>query len=237
MSTNSIDPNVTLRQLLFTSPEHGPILECLGIIATGDEDRTLAELCVLGGLEAHTVARVLAAMGDARQQIQVVCLELMTLTQLCDHLEEAHRNIHGELKRLDRLTKTMMKVHAAENPQLSAIRKCFVTFQRGFKAHLRDESEQLFPICRLWATRRNEIKNAPFVLKPPLPHLEREHSRAEESLTDLRSMVTGDVTSSAAKIVLRTIAFALAHLERSVHEQIYKENQVLFTRASALGGR
>lgn len=236
MPTTSIDPNATLRQLLLDAPEHGPVLECIGINATGDGDRTLAEHCELRGLEARTVARMLAAMREARQQAPVVCVELMTIVQLCDHLEDAHRNLHEELKRLDRLTKTLAKEHAVANPKLLVIRKGFVAFQRRFKAHLRKESEQLFPVCRRWAASRNEMRRLRFSFKSPLAQLQREHNQADEALADLRSMVAGDAPSSSAQALVQTIADAVARLEHFVHEQIYKENQVLFPRASALGG-
>lgn len=236
MPTTSIDPNTTLGQLLFAAPEHGPVLECLGVSTTHDGDRTLAEFCELRGLEARTVACVLAATRDARQQAPTVCVELMPLTQLCDHLETAHGNLYGELKRLDRLTKTLAKENAAQNPKLLILRKRFATFQRRFKAHLRKESEQLFPVCRRWATGRKESRHARFFLKPSLAQLDREHSRADEALADLRSLVAGDAQSPSAQSAVQTIADAVARLEHFVHEQIYKENQVLFPRALALGG-
>ena len=235
MPTTSIDPNTTLRQLLL-APEHGAVLECLGVNLIYDGDRTLAELCALRGLESRTVARVLAALREARQQAPVVCVELMTLVQLCDHLEAAHRNLHNELKRLDRLTKTLAKENAAENPKLLTIRKSFLSFQRGFKVHLRKESEHLFPVCRRWAVSRNEKRRVRLSFKQPLAQLQREHNQADEALSDLRSMVAGDAPSRSVQAAVQTIADAVARLEHSVHEQIYKEGQVLFPRALAVGG-
>ncbi len=234
MPTASIDPNTTLRQLLSVAPEHGPVLERLEINATRDGHRTLAKVCVSRGLEARTVARVLAATRDARQPDPVVCVELMTLAELCDHLERAHRNLRDELKRLDRLTKTLAKENAAENPKLLVIRKRFVVFQRQFKAHLRKESRQLFPVCRRWAASRNETGHARFSFKSPLARLQREHTQADEALADLRSLTAGDVSSASAEAAVQTIADAVARLEHAVHEQIYKENRVLFPRALPL---
>lgn len=235
MPTTAIDPNTTLRRLLLARPEHGPVLECLGVNATHDGDRTLAELCHSRGLESRTVTRMLAAVREARRQAPVVCVELMTLVQLCDHLENAHRNLHHELKWLDRLTKTLAKENAA-NPKLLVIRKCFVAFQRRFKAHLRKESERWFPVCRRWAASRNEKRRVRFSFKSPLAQLQREHNQADEALADLRTLTGGEAPSSAAQPAVQTIADAVAHLEHSVHEQIYKEDQVLFPRALALGG-
>ena len=231
MPTTSIDSNTTLRQLLIAAPEHGPVLECLGVNAVRDGGRTLAELCRSRGLETHTAACLLAAMRDARRRAPAVCVELMTLVQLCDHLENAQRNLHNELKRLDRLTKTLAKENAMDDPKLLAIRKSFVAFQRRFKAHLRKESEQLFPVYRRWAANRNEARHARSFLNPALAQLQREHNQADEALADLRSLVAGDASFSSARAAVKTTADAIARLEHAVHEQIYKENHVLFPKA------
>src|SRR5574337_1270263 len=145
MPTLSIDPRTTIKRLMIAMPEHGPALHCLGINSTRDGHRTFAEFCELRGLEARTAARVLAAMGEAKHQTPAVCVELMTLAELCDHLENAQGDLCDELKRLDQLTKAMADEQAEQLPELRAIRNGFVVFQRWFKAHLRKESEYLFP--------------------------------------------------------------------------------------------
>lgn len=228
MPTTSIDPNTTLRQLLLAMPEHGPVLACLGVNTARDGDRTLAEFCELRGLEMRTVARLLTAIREAKQRSPAVCLELMALDQLCDHLECAHRRLHDELKELDQLTKTLAEENAAGNPRLLAIRKHFVVFQRRFKAHLRKESEYLFPACR---RRSGGNDKRPARFKSLLAQWEREHSRADEALADLRELVDSDSSSTARRAGLRTLSAVVIRLERCVHEQIYKENRILFPRA------
>ncbi|MFO1515084.1 MAG: hemerythrin domain-containing protein [Verrucomicrobiota bacterium] len=231
MATTSIDPTTTLQQLLHAMPEHRPVMECLGVNAARDGDRTFAEFCELRGLESRTIARVLAAFREAKQRFPAVCVELMTLDQLCDQMESAHRRLHDELKELDRLTRTLAKENVAENPKLLVIRKSFLSFQRRFKAHLRKESEHLFPVCRRWAASRNEKRRARVSFKPSLAQLQREHNQADEALADLRSIVVGDSSASSAQAAVQTISEAVARLEHSVHEQIYKENQILFPKA------
>lgn len=231
MPTTSIDPTTTLRQLLLALPEHRAVLECLGVNINLDGDRTLAQLCELRGLESGTVARLLAAIQEAKQRPSPVCLELMALDQLCDHLEASHRNLHNELKQLDRLTKTLAKENVAENPKLLVIRKSFLSFQRRFKAHLRNESEHFFPACRRWAASRNEKRRIRLSFKQPLAQLLREHNQADEALADLRSIVASGASASSAQAAVQNIAEAVARLEHSVHEQIYKENQILFPKA------
>lgn len=231
MPTTLIAPTTTLRQLLLAMPEHRAVMECLGVNINLDEDRTLAQLSKLRGLEWRTVARMLTALREAKQRSPAVCVELMTLNQLCDHLESAHRRLHDELKELDRLTRTLAKENVAENSKLLVFRKSFLSFQRRFKAHLRKESEHFFPACRRWAASQNEKRRARVSFKPSLAQLQREHNQADEALADLRSIVVGDASASSARAAVQTIAEAVARLEHSVHEQIYKENQILFPKA------
>lgn len=233
MRKTSCDPNMTLGELLLlAASEDKPILEYLGIDSKGEAGRTLAEICQSHGLESHTTIRMLAAIFNARQHAQAACVELMSLTELCDHLEDAHRGLHDELKRLDRLTKAMAEEQAEQQPELRAIRNGFVVFQRWFKAHLRKESEYLFPILRRWNDSQNDPRRAH--CEASLAQLEREHSQTDEALADLRGLMAGDSPSSSTQAALRTISGALVHLEHAVHEQIYVENRILFPRAEAV---
>lgn len=231
MPTTSVEPNTTLRRLLLAAPEHRPVWERLGVNPARDGNRTLATLCRSRGLESRTVARILAALREARPPDPTACVELMTLAQLCDHLENTHHNLHDELKRLDRVTKSLVKPSAAGNSKLLAIRRSFVAFQRRFKAHLRKESRQLFPAVRRWAASRNGTWRSLPLSKSPLAQLEWEHSQADEALAELRSLVAGIAPAASAQAAVQTVADLLAHLEHAVQEQIYKENHILFPRA------
>jgi iron-sulfur cluster repair protein YtfE (RIC family) len=62
----------------------------------------------------------------------------------------------------------------------------------------------------------------------PLARLEREHDQANESLADLRGAIGDESSCTSAHAGMRTIAEAVGRLERSIHEQIYKENRLLF---------
>lgn len=233
MPTHSIHSHTTLKQLRRAWPGCGPVLERLGAVTTRDEDSTLAEFCVQHGLESRAAVRLLAAMRGARQHLPAACVELMTLAQLCDHLEIAHHDLQDELKRLDRLTKVVVRASGERHPTLWAIRRGFVTFQRRFKAHLRRESEQLFPIIRRWETTTPDARGGRGVEELPLRPLDREHDQADEAMVDLRGLVTRAGPSSPARTALQSVAEAVIRLERSVHEQIYQEHRVLFPKTTA----
>lgn len=229
MSVCSIDPDTRLEQLLLAVPEWGPVLERFGVTATRDRAGTLAEFCDVHGLELHTVVRMLEAIREANPPCADVCLELMTLDQVCDHLESAHRDLQEELQRVDQMIKTLVKRSAAEHPKLLTIQECFVAFQRRLKAHLRVESGHLFPVLRQWQAATDGGRRDAIRTRLSLARLERDHDQVDESLANLRGVIGEEPSSASPNAGIRTIAEAVGRLERSVHEQIYKENRLLFS--------
>ncbi|MBI2948826.1 MAG: hypothetical protein HYY23_14395, partial [Verrucomicrobia bacterium] len=102
---NILDPNTPLHEILMPAPELKQVFENLGIDACRDGGRPLVEVCQMQGLDSHTVVRLLTAF-QAMPPRQVVALELMTLAELCDHLQETQRiKLREDLARLDQLTR------------------------------------------------------------------------------------------------------------------------------------
>lgn len=92
----------------------------------------------------------------------------------------------------------------------------------------------MFPVCRRWRSIQNDTGRGHF--KSSLAQFEREHSQADEALADLRGLVADDSPPCSAHAAVGIISEAVVRLEHSVHEQIYKENRILFPRAFPLRG-
>lgn len=229
-----IDPDMSLDQFLLAAPEQRRLFDNLGITTCRDQNKSLAEACQQHSLDAHTVARLLTALRETPPPRPVVSLELMALSELCDHLEQTQRDyLQDELAQFDQLTRTAAKQLGAENPQLLRIRETFVAFRQQFAAHLQGETEGLFPLIRQLAA--GEIGRLPkrSALKFRLARMEDEHNQADETLAELRTLAGDDSVRWPAT---RTVAEAVTRLDHAIQEQIYKENQVLFPRALVLGG-
>ena len=231
---NHIDLSTTLDEFLLASPEQGRVIGSLGLDWRCEGRRSLADICQTHGLEPRTFARMLAAFARARSQPPPVCLELMTLNDLCDHLEQSPRiTLQDELARLDQLTRVAAEQYGAEHPQLLRTRETFVAFRERFTAHLHEEAEMLFPLIRRLTTGKKEARSA---LKSRLARMEHEHNQADEALAELHALAGEESLRRPVPAAVRTVSDAIVHLEHAVHEQIYKENQVLFPRALAIGG-
>jgi len=232
-----IDPNMPFDQFLSARPELRRLFENLGINFRRDESQSLAEVCQQHDLALSTVARLLTALPGTNLPRQVVTLELMTLSELCDHLEHTQRiPIQDELICLDRLTHAAVEELGAEHPQFLGIRAAFVAFREKFADHLRVETEELFPLIRQLTTGAIGERSARPALKSYLTRMESEHNQADEALAELRALVSDESVQRPAPAVIRTVSDVIVRLQHAVHEQIYKENQVLFPRALANGG-
>jgi regulator of cell morphogenesis and NO signaling len=234
---NLIDPNTPLDQFLFATPEQRRLFDDLGIDTCRDHNRSLAEVCRKHGLDSQTVARMLTALQGTPQQRQAVTLELMALTELCDHLEYTQNHyLLDELARLDKLTRTAAEQEGAETPQLLRIRETFVAFREQFTAHIREEADALFPLIRGLAIDENEALPVRPALKSRLARMENQHNQADEALAELHALAGDGSLRLPVSAGVRTVSDAIVRLEHAIHEQIYKENQVLFPRALAFGG-
>jgi len=231
---NHTDLSTTLDEFLLASPEQYRIVGPLGLDSQRDGRRSLADICQIHGLEPRTFARMLAAFACAKSQPPPVYLELMTLKDICDHLEQSSRvALQDELARLDQLTRVAAERYGAGHPQLLRIRKTLVAFRERFTAHLHEETENLFPLIRRLTTGKKEARSA---LKSRLARMEHEHNQADEALAELHALAGDGLLRPPVPAAVRTVSDAIVRLEQAIHEQIYKENQVLFRRALAIGG-
>ena len=232
-----IDPNTSLDQFLLAAPDLRQVFAGLGIDARRDGGASLAEVCQTEGLDMQTVVRLLAAFEEPPPR-QVFALELMTLVELCDHLERTQRiKLQENLARLDDLMSTAAEQRCTANPRLLRFREIFDAFREQFTAHLRKEAEWLFPLIRRLSAGENGGLPARSALKSRLARMENEHNQAEETFAELRALARGDSMQSLASAATPTIAEAVARLDDAIQEQIYAESLVLFPRALALGCR
>ncbi len=203
-----------LSEILRAKPQQRGLWERLGIDLSRCRDCSLAEVCRLHDLDASTVARLLSAMREPA----CVILELLTLDELCEHIERRqHACLHDAMVELEHLTG-----RAAENPggeRFLKIRKMFLAFRFTLATHLHEESSVLFPCLR----RGGEFPGRA-ALKFRLARLEREHCQADEALAELGALADGKIGA------------VVARLHRIVHEQIYIENRILFPQALACRG-
>jgi iron-sulfur cluster repair protein YtfE (RIC family) len=230
-----IDLNTSLGQLLLNCPECRWFAEELGIAVDDHRGKSLADVCRIHDLEPRTTARMLTAFCAGIHHSPAVSVELMTLTELCNHLERGnHVRLRADLRLLDQLTRIAAEQYASDDPGLLTIREHFVAFRKKFAAHLCEEAELIFPVLRQLDAAKAGKHPRRSSLKSPLARMEQEHRETDEWLADLRELVRTRASRSSRPGIRRTISDAFARMERKVHEQIYMEAHVLYPRSLAI---
>jgi iron-sulfur cluster repair di-iron protein len=231
---NALDRHTPLGQLWRIAPEQRRVFENLGI-ATDDEPRSLAQVCQANGLDVETAARLLDAFQAIVAQRPAVTVELMTLADLCDHVESVHHaDLQVGLENLDQLTRKMAGQHGADNPRIPKIRRAFIGFHRKILAHLRGEAEVLFPLLRQLESNLDESPAVFARIKLSLERMEQEHEEVEEAFAQLCALTRTESPPADGSVPVQMLHDAMIRLERGINEPIYKENQILFQRARAM---
>jgi regulator of cell morphogenesis and NO signaling len=148
-----------------------------------------------------------------------------SVSDLIQHiLEDYHEPLREELPRLEAMTRKVVRVHGARDPErFTELLETIVELKKNLELHLDREERELFPE----------------ILKPggsgtlPISALEEEHSEAGEALARLRELTDGYRAPEGACNTWRALWHGLAALESSLHRHIHLENHVLFPRLKA----
>ena len=223
-----ITPQTTVGEIVRAMPARSRIFENLGIDYCCGGKKPLAEACQAKGLDAATVVALLAALDDSRDSVQANP-DAMSLTELCDHIEQVHHEyLREELPRLDFMTRKVAAVHGDHEPRLHEVRRVFESFQSEMLTHTKEEDEVVFP-----AIRKRE-SGQQTELGAALTKLESEHENAGAALARFKELTDNYTPPSWGVQHVPRALRGLAQLEKHTHQHVHEENNVLFPRALAL---
>jgi regulator of cell morphogenesis and NO signaling len=241
MNANPVSPvralnaETTVGELVRAVPARARLFENLGIDYCCGGKIPLAEACRKKNLDPNTVAAMLAALEGA-SEVAPVNPDAMGLTELCDHIERVHHDyLREELPRLDFMTRKVAAVHGDHEPRLHDIRHVFESFQAEIESHTREEEETVFPAIRRLESANGNQAEAASALRNTFAKLESEHEQAGAALERFSALTDGYALPDWACNTYRAMFDALDKLEKNMHQHVHKENNVLFTRALALG--
>lgn len=227
----NITTDTTVGELVRAVPARSRIFENLGIDYCCGGKKPLSEACRAKGLDPATVAALLTALDDAPSAI-AVDPDTMTLSSLCDHIEDLHHGyLRDELPRLDFMTRKVAAVHGADEPRLLEVRRVFESFSAEITSHTQEEQATIFPLIRRLETAKGERPAAS--LKSAFEKLEAEHDNAGAALAKFRELTDNYTPPDWACNTFRALYDGLSQLERDMHQHVHKENNVLFPRALA----
>jgi regulator of cell morphogenesis and NO signaling len=185
--------------------------------------RPLGEVCEERGLDARSVLAELERE-IASPPADEVRWDEAPLDDLIGHILDAyHVPLQEELPRLEAMARKVVDVHRDKRPEtLPELLEVYAGLKEELEQHMAKEEQILFPMIR---------RGRGAMALGPITVMEQEHLSAGRALQRLREL-TGDYTvPEEACNTWRALWHGLADLERSLHEHIHLENNILFPRA------
>ena len=231
----NITAETTVGEIVRAMPARSRIFENLGIDYCCGGKKPLSEACRGKGLDPATVVALLTAMDGAPDQPSVNP-DVMSLSELCDHIEQVHHQyLREELPRLDFMTRKVAAVHGQDEPRLLAVRNIFETFQAEMVSHTKEEEEAVFPVIRKLESTEEGRSATAEQLRAAFGKLESEHENAGAALARFKELTDNYTPPEWACNTFRALYDGLANLEKYTHQHVHQENNVLFPRALAVG--
>lgn len=146
------------------------------------------------------------------------------LPVLIDHiLSVYHRPLDEELPRLEAMTRKVVEVHGDKMPKtLPQLLNVYLGLKAELDQHMPKEEQILFPMIK---------QGQGAMADGPISVMEHEHIIAGDALKKLRELTNDYVVPAEACNTWRALWYGLQALEKSLHEHIHLENNILFPRA------
>ncbi len=229
----NITPETTVGEIVRAAPARSRIFENLGIDYCCGGKKPLAEACRAKGLDAATVATMLAAL-DSVPEASSANPDALGLAELCDHIERVHHDyLREELPRLDFMTRKVAAVHGEHDARLYDVRRVFESFNAEMTAHTIEEESVVFPKIRRMAGMNGDRADAAAEFKVIFAKLQSEHESAGSALARFKELTDDYTPPDWACNTFRALYDGLRGLEKNMHQHVHKENNVLFVKALA----
>lgn len=143
---------------------------------------------------------------------------------LVEHILTAyHAPLREELPRIEQMMRKVHAVHGSKDQErFDELLATVVEIKADIEGHLPKEEEILFPMI---------LAGRGHVAVMPMQVMEEEHEALGELLRRTRRLTDDYVAPEGACNTWRALWAALEELERSTHEHIHLENNVLHERA------
>lgn len=223
MHVQQIDPDSPVGHIVATAPLTARVFTRHGIDYCCGGGAPLTAACNSKGLDVEHVLAELHAELDTAEAQPNRWLDA-PLGELIDHILEAyHRPLDEELPRLEAMARKVHSVHGPKDPdRLRAISRLCSELRAELEPHMRKEEVILFPMIR---------SGQGAMAQGPVHVMMLEHDQAGALLERLRELTDGYTVPAGACNTWTALWHGLADLERSLHEHIHLENNILFPRA------
>jgi regulator of cell morphogenesis and NO signaling len=221
----SITPDTKVGQLAAEYPLATRVFARHSIDFCCGGGRPLAQVCGEKQLDVEVL------LAEIRKELEApggsaVGWDQAPLGDLVDHiLANYHRPLDAELPRLEGMARKVVDVHRDKDPQrLAEMLSVYLGLKAELDEHFMKEEQILFPMIK---------RGQGSMADGPIAVMMHEHDSAATALRRLRELTNGYEVPPEACNTWRALWHGLAALEKSLHEHIHLENNILFPRAQA----
>jgi regulator of cell morphogenesis and NO signaling len=223
---STVDPSMTLGEIVTRRPALAAELERRGLDYCCHGGRTLTEAARDAGLDATTVADELSAVAT---DAPAAAWASLGPSELVDHIDTVHhRYLWAELPRISALVDKITTVHGDRHPELLEVQRLYGELRLDLEPHLTREEQELFPSIRQLAAASDTSSVATRDLAVRIEALADEHETVGALLADLHRVTSGYAVPGDGCASYAACYRALADLEADTHLHVHKENNLLF---------
>jgi len=223
MQTTDFTPETPVGELAAAAPLATRVFARHGIDFCCGGGLPLTEACAAAGKDIDDVmAELRAELAEPEDDTE--SWAGAPLPHLIDHiLQTYHRPLDEEMPRIEGMARKVQQVHGDKDPErLGGIVTTFCALKSELEQHMMKEEGILFPMIR---------GGNGFMAEGPVGVMRYEHEEAGAMLRKLRELTNDYTVPEGACNTWRALWHALADFERSLHEHIHLENNILFPRA------
>ncbi len=224
---SSIDPNITLAELVTARPELAARLDGFGLDYCCGGHRSLGTAIAEAGIDPDTTIATLDATPTSQPEA-----EWDGLDGLVDHLEATHHvYLRQALPRLVALADKVAGVHGDNHPELAGLAMLVRDIRDDLEPHLFKEEQVLFPMIRELAAAESSLGFHCGSLSNPIGVMTADHDNVGDLLSRLRADTNAFRVPDDGCASYHALFEGLAELEADTHLHVHKENNLLFPAA------
>jgi len=155
------------------------------------------------------------------------------LDELTDYIVNIHHAyLYENLPKISELSKTILRVHGENHPELSKVYKLFSMIKMELEEHLIKEETIQYPAIRQYLkTRSHDDLNKAIAV---ISELQDEHTGAGNILKELREVTNDYEIPNDVCETFELTYMKLQEMESDIFQHIHLENNILFPRLIAL---
>ncbi|WDE96245.1 iron-sulfur cluster repair di-iron protein [Lentisphaera profundi] len=191
--------------------------------------QSLLEACQKAELDTHLVTEKIQ---EQEGQANNWDCPKESLTELCDHIEEAHhRHLENLLPELEHLIQKVAHAHGDNHPFLHELLFVFQGLHVELMQHMGKEEQILFPFCKIIETSTEAQSFHCGSVANPIRVMCMDHDNAGEVLREIRQLTSNYEIPDDVCTTYRIMMEELQAFELDMKQHIHKENNVLYPMA------